>query len=192
MMKSSKVANLPSKFGLFKIKVYKIGQKEHCVVFRSDLDELISKGEAINVRIHSECLTGDAFGSMKCDCGEQLASALSYINKHGGALIYLRQEGRNIGLLNKINAYNLQDSGLNTIEANHQLGFEADERTYEAAEFILADLGILRINLLTNNPAKISALKSVQIESRIPIKMPENPYDKEYLRIKKEQMGHLL
>lgn len=101
MMKSSKVANLPSKFGLFKIKVYKSGQKEHCVVFRNDLDELISKGEAINVRIHSECLTGDAFGSMKCDCGEQLASALSYINEHGGALIYLRQEGRNIGLLNK-------------------------------------------------------------------------------------------
>lgn len=192
MMEFSNTANLPSKFGLFKIKVYKSEQKEHCAIFRADVDELINKGEAINVRIHSECLTGDAFGSMKCDCGEQLQAALSYISEHGGVLIYLRQEGRNIGLLNKINAYNLQDSGLNTIEANHQLGFEADERTYEAAEFILADFGISKINLLTNNPAKISALKAVQIVSRIPIKMRENPYDAEYLRIKKEQMGHLL
>lgn len=193
-MDISKEANLPSKFGQFKIKVYKEknGAKEHAAVFRADINEQIAKGEAINVRIHSECLTGDAFGSMKCDCGEQLATALEYIAKNGGILVYLRQEGRNIGLFNKINAYNLQDSGLDTIAANHQLGFEADERSYEAADFILSDFGVKNINLLTNNPAKISALKHVNIVSRIPIEMSANSFDKDYLRIKKEQMGHLL
>ncbi len=193
-MNTSNIANLPSKFGSFKIKVYKEknGCKEHAVVFRADLDEMIKKGEAINVRIHSECLTGDAFGSLKCDCGEQLAAALKYIDEHGGMVIYLRQEGRNIGLLNKINAYNLQDSGLNTIEANHQLGFEADERTYEEADFILADFGVKKINLLTNNPAKIGALKHAKIVKRVPIEMKANNFDKDYLKVKKEQMGHLL
>lgn len=189
----SKQAKLPSRFGEFYIQVFKEKNtgKEHAVIFSKDFNARLEKGEDINVRIHSECLTGDAFGSMKCDCGEQLASALSYINKHGGMLIYLRQEGRNIGLLNKINAYNLQDSGLDTIEANHQLGFEADERSYEAADFILAYFGVKSIRLITNNPNKISSLKSVKIASRIAIEMRANSYDEEYLRIKKEQMGHL-
>lgn len=191
-MKISNTANLPSKFGKFKIKVYqdKSG-KEHAAVYNPDLEERIKNKEAIHVRIHSECLTGDAFGSLKCDCGEQLESALEYIAKHGGMVIYLRQEGRNIGLLNKINAYNLQDSGLDTIAANHQLGFEADERSYEAADFILADFGIKKINLITNNPSKIRSLHSVEIVSRIAIEMRANRYDEEYLRIKKEQMGHI-
>lgn len=191
-MDTSNIANLPSKFGHFKIKVYKGGHKEHAAIFSPELFSRIEKNEVINVRIHSECLTGDAFGSLKCDCGEQLAAALEYINKNGGMLIYLRQEGRNIGLLNKINAYNLQDGGLDTIEANHQLGFEADERTYEEADFILQDFGIQKINLLTNNPAKIGALKHAQIIKRVPIEMQANSFDKEYLKVKKEQMGHLL
>ena len=115
--------------------------------------------EVVNLRIHSECLTGDAIGSLKCDCRDQLEASLKYIEENGGMVIYLRQEGRNIGLLNKINAYNLQDKGFDTIEANHQLGFKADERTYEVVDFILNHYGIKEVNLLTNNPLKTSRTK---------------------------------
>ena len=127
----SEVANLPSRFGTFKIQSFKQGIKEHLVVFKEPL------GEIPLVRVHSECLTGDSMGSLKCDCRDQLEFALTTIEKNGGMVIYLRQEGRNIGLLNKVNAYALQDKGFNTIEANHQLGFLDDERTYEMVEFIL-------------------------------------------------------
>lgn len=192
----SSVANLPTRFGNFKICVYKEMLnncfKEHAAIFSTDLNQRIKNNEIINVRIHSECLTGDALGSLKCDCGEQLLCALNFIAKNGGLVIYLRQEGRNIGLFNKINAYKLQDNGANTIEANHQLGFSADERSYEMADFILNDFGIKNINLLTNNPAKLNALKAVNIISRVPIQMQANEYDALYLRVKKEQMGHLL
>jgi GTP cyclohydrolase II len=181
----SKVANLPTKFGNFKIKAYKENDKEHLAIFSSNLSE------PLNLRIHSECLTGDALGSRKCDCGEQLEAALKYIANNGGMVIYLRQEGRNIGLLNKVNAYNLQDLGLDTIEANHQLGFRADERTYEMVDFILDDFGINSVNLLTNNPLKLSSIKA-KIVSRIPIQIEANKYNKDYLHIKKEQMGHML
>ncbi|MEE3744320.1 MULTISPECIES: GTP cyclohydrolase II [Campylobacter] len=181
----SQIANLPTKFGNFKIKAYKENHKEHLAIFSLNL------GEIVNLRVHSECLTGDALGSKKCDCGEQLESALKYIANNGGMVIYLRQEGRNIGLLNKVNAYNLQDSGLDTIQANHQLGFKADERTYEIVDFILNDFGIKGVNLLTNNPLKLSSLKS-KIISRIPIQITPNEYNKDYLSIKKEQMGHML
>lgn len=181
----SKVANLPTKFGNFKIKAYKENDKEHLVIFSSNLSD------PLNLRIHSECLTGDALGSRKCDCGEQLEAALKYISDNGGMVIYLRQEGRNIGLLNKVNAYNLQDLGLDTIEANHQLGFRADERTYEMVDFILDDFGIKSVNLLTNNPLKLSSIKA-KIVSRIPIQIEANKYNKDYLHIKKEQMGHML
>ena len=181
----SKVANLPTKFGNFKIKAYKENDKEHLVIFSSNLSD------PLNLRIHSECLTGDALGSRKCDCGEQLEAALKYIADNGGMVIYLRQEGRNIGLLNKVNAYNLQDLGLDTIEANHQLGFKADERTYEMVDFILDDFGIKSVNLLTNNPLKLSSIKA-KIVSRIPIQIEANKYNKDYLHIKKEQMGHML
>lgn len=181
----SKVANLPTKFGNFKIKAYKENDKEHLAIFSSNLSE------PLNLRIHSECLTGDALGSRKCDCGEQLEAALKYISDNGGMVIYLRQEGRNIGLLNKVNAYNLQDLGLDTIEANHQLGFKADERTYEMVDFILDDFGIKSVNLLTNNPLKLSSIKA-KIVSRIPIQIEANKYNKDYLHIKKEQMGHML
>lgn len=187
-MKISNIAKLPSRFGFFLMKSYKENEKEHLALWTKDLDF----NGIVNTRIHSECLTGDTFGSLKCDCGEQLKASLEYIAKNSGLLIYLRQEGRNIGLFNKINAYSLQDQGLNTIEANEHLGFKADERSYEIADFIFNDLKIKKINLLTNNPLKLNGLKSVQIVQRIALEIQPNEFDKDYLRIKKEQMGHKL
>lgn len=182
----SNIAKLPSRFGSYKLKAFKENEKEHLVIYKEPLKDIV------NVRIHSECLTGDAIGSLKCDCRDQLEAALKYIEENGGMVIYLRQEGRNIGLLNKINAYSLQDQGLDTIQANHQLGFKADERTYEIVDFILSHFGIKKINLLTNNPLKLSGLNSVEIVSRIPINITPNPHNESYLKVKKEQMGHML
>jgi GTP cyclohydrolase II len=181
----SQVANLPSKFGTFKVKAFKEGIKEHLAIYTENLPQIPV------VRIHSECLTGDALGSLKCDCGDQLAYALRLIAQEGGMVIYLRQEGRNIGLLNKINAYALQDKGFNTIEANHQLGFSADERTYEVVPFILHHFGIEKIKLLTNNPKKIDTIKDIEVAKRIPIVMETNPHNEGYIKVKKEEMGHL-
>jgi len=182
----SKVAKLPTKYGTFNIQAFKEKEKEHLVIFTNELN-----ANPI-VRVHSECLTGDALGSVKCDCGEQLAFSQELIAKEGGMIIYHRQEGRNIGLLGKVNAYALQDQGLDTVEANHQLGFRADERTYEIVEYILDYFKIKKIQLLTNNPKKIDSLKNVEITQRIPILIKSNPYNEEYLQVKKEQMGHLL
>ncbi|AFL67743.1 GTP cyclohydrolase II [Sulfurospirillum barnesii] len=181
----SEVANLPSRFGSFKIQSFKEGIKEHLVIFKEPLDDVPL------VRIHSECLTGDTIGSLKCDCRDQLEYALKAIEKESGMVIYLRQEGRNIGLLNKVNAYALQDKGFDTIEANHQLGFKADERTYEVVEFILAHFGIARIKLLTNNPLKLDSLKGIEIVERVPVIIEANQFNEHYLKTKKEQMGHL-
>ena len=183
---TSQVANLPSRFGKFNVKAYKEGDKEHLVIYAKDL-----KREPL-VRIHSECLTGDAIGSLKCDCRDQLELALQRIAEEGGMVIYLRQEGRNIGLLNKINAYALQDEGLNTIEANHQLGFAADERTYEIVQYILHDFKIKKIKLLTNNPDKLSALEDIEIIERVPIIIESNEFNAGYLDTKRDKMGHLL
>ncbi|MBN2964255.1 GTP cyclohydrolase II [Sulfurospirillum sp. T05] len=182
----SEVANLPSRFGTFKIQTFKEGPKEHLVIFKEPLS-----AEPV-VRIHSECLTGDAIGSLKCDCRDQLEASLACIEKEGGMVIYLRQEGRNIGLLNKVNAYALQDKGFDTVEANHQLGFEADERTYEVVETILKHFNITAIQLLTNNPKKLQGLKNITITKRLPIIILSNPHNKGYLKVKQEQMGHLL
>jgi len=182
----SDVAKLPSRYGNFKVQAFKQGHKEHLAILKEPL------GEAPIVRVHSECLTGDALGSLKCDCGEQLAFALSTIEKEGGMVIYLRQEGRNIGLLNKINAYALQDKGLDTVAANHQLGFAADERTYEMVQYILGHYGISKIRLLTNNPDKINALEGIEIIERLPIVIDPNEHNEGYLQVKKEQMGHLI
>lgn len=188
----SKTAKLPSKFGFFKIQVFKENLdnsfKEHLAIIKEPFQDK----QIINVRIHSECITGDTLGSLKCDCGEQLQKSLEYIDKNSGIIIYLRQEGRNIGLLNKINAYSLQDQGLDTIQANHQLGFQADERTYEVADFILRYYKITKINLLTNNPEKLNALSNVDIVNRIPIIVKSNQYNKDYLNIKQACMGHIL
>ena len=182
----SNAANLPSRFGTFKVQTFKEGEKEHLAIYKEPLSEVV------NLRIHSECLTGDAIGSLKCDCRDQLEASLKYIEENGGMVIYLRQEGRNIGLLNKINAYNLQDKGFDTIEANHQLGFKADERTYEVVDFILNHYGIKEVNLLTNNPLKLHGLSSVKIVKRVPIVIKPNKFNEDYLKVKKEQMGHIL
>ncbi len=184
-IESSKVAFLPSRFGTFKIQAFKEGDKEHLAIFKEPLSDVPI------VRIHSECLTGDGLGSLKCDCRDQLEFALMEIEKNGGMVIYLRQEGRDIGLLNKVNAYALQDEGLDTVEANHQLGFGADERTYEVVEYILDYFGIKKIKLLTNNPKKIESLKGVEIVKRLPIVISSNEYNEDYLKVKKEKMGHL-
>jgi len=182
----SQVAKLPTSYGIFNIQAFKEHEKEHLVIFTDNLSENPM------VRVHSECLTGDALGSKKCDCGEQLAFAQECIAKEGGMIIYLRQEGRNIGLLGKVNAYALQDEGLDTIQANHQLGFRADERTYEMVEYILDYFKIKKIQLLTNNPNKIDSLKNIEITKRIPIVIKSNEYNKAYLEVKKSEMGHLL
>ena len=184
----SEVANLPSRFGTFKIQSFKEGIKEHLVIFK---EPLLTNPL---VRIHSECLTGDTIGSLKCDCRDQLEYALKAIDKEGGMVIYLRQEGRNIGLLNKVNAYALQDQGRNTIEANVELGFAPDERTYDVVREVFNDFGLTKIKLLTNNPAKVLVVEGLDVEivERIPVIIDSNPYNEGYLKTKKEYMGHLL
>ena len=182
----SNEAKLPSRFGNFKVKAFKEGDKEHLVIYTDNMEDIPV------VRIHSECLTGDAIGSLKCDCRDQLEYALELASKTNGMVIYLRQEGRNIGLLNKINAYALQDGGLNTIEANHQLGFASDERTYEIVTKILHHFNIHKIKLLTNNPDKVNSISDVEVVQRLPIIMEPNDFNKDYLDVKKDEMGHLL
>jgi GTP cyclohydrolase II len=185
----SSIANLPSKYGHFKIRVYKEGIQEHLAIFTDGFETQ----EAPLVRIHSECLTGDTLGSIKCDCNNQLHRALELISEQGGLVIYHRQEGRNIGLLNKVNAYCLQDQGRNTIEANVELGFKPDQRTYDVVREIFSDFGLKKIRLLTNNPAKVSVVENldVTIVERIPIIIDPNPHNEGYLKVKKEQMGHI-
>ena len=182
----SSVANLPTKYGEFKIQAFKEGDKEHLAIFTKPLPKIPI------VRVHSECLTGDTLGSLKCDCGEQLEYSLNLIAKKGGLLIYHRQEGRNIGLFNKVNAYALQDRGFDTIEANHQLGFSADERTYDIVVKILKHFNIKKLKLLTNNPKKLEFLEGFEIVERLPIVIEPNEYNKDYLEIKKDRMGHML
>ena len=185
-IKISQKAKLPTRFGEFKIIAFKEGEKEHLAIFKEPLNDLPL------VRVHSECLTGDAMGSLKCDCRDQLEYSLKAMERENGMVIYLRQEGRNIGLLNKVNAYALQDKGLDTVEANHQLGFGDDERSYEIVEFILRYFNIKKIKLLTNNPKKIDSLKEVKIVEIVPIIMKANEFNEKYLKTKKEKMGHLL
>lgn len=181
----SSIANLPTTHGNFSIQSFKEGKKEHLVIFKKGL------GDTPIVRIHSECLTGDAIGSIKCDCQAQLNYSLDFINKNGGMVIYLRQEGRNIGLLNKVNAYSLQDKGFDTVEANHQLGFASDERTYEIVDYILDYYDIHKIKLMTNNPAKLNGIKA-EIVERLPIKVGETIENIKYLKTKKLKMDHIL
>lgn len=185
-------ARLPTLHGAFRILAFDSGNAlmPHLALVSRE----VSGDEPVHVRVHSECLTGDVFGSTRCDCGEQLSGALDYIGGLGGVLIYLRQEGRGIGLVNKLKAYNLQDEGMDTFEANHALGFGSDERVYPAAIAILLQLGIRRIHLITNNPEKIAALDSAGIEvvSRIPIVIPPRPENVDYLEAKKSLRGHLL
>jgi GTP cyclohydrolase II len=186
----SNIANLPTKYGKFKIKAYKDGNQEHLAIMSEDFETL----DAPYVRIHSECLTGDTLGSLKCDCQNQLDLSLKFIAEHGGLVIYHRQEGRNIGLLNKVNAYALQDQGRNTIQANLELGFGEDDRDYSIVGHIFNDLGVKKLKLITNNPKKIKYVESlgVEIVERIPAITKSNKYNEAYLFTKKEHMGHML
>ncbi len=186
----SNIANLPTKYGKFKIKAYKDGNQEHLAIMSQDFETL----DAPFVRIHSECLTGDTLGSLKCDCQNQLDLSLKFIALEGGLVIYHRQEGRNIGLVNKVNAYALQDLGRNTIQANLELGFKEDERDYSIVGHIFKDLGVKKLKLITNNPKKIQYVESLGIEiiERIPAITKSNKYNEGYLLTKKEQMGHIL
>lgn len=185
-------ARLPTPFAEFRVHVFVADDgKEHVVLALGDL----ASGEPPLVRMHSECLTGDALFSLRCDCGFQLDAAMAAIAKAGrGAILYLRQEGRGIGLGNKIRAYALQDQGRDTVEANHQLGFPADAREYDLAVQLLRTLGLTRIRLMTNNPRKLDALRrdGIEVVERIPLQSGRNPHNEAYLRAKAEKLGHWL
>ncbi|MFN2745529.1 bifunctional 3,4-dihydroxy-2-butanone-4-phosphate synthase/GTP cyclohydrolase II [Bacillus sp. z60-18] len=185
---------LPSDFGTFKVFGYtnEIDNKEHIALVKGDVP---FGDEPVLVRVHSECLTGDVFGSHRCDCGPQLAAALSQIEKAGrGVLVYLRQEGRGIGLINKLKAYKLQEEGYDTVQANEQLGFRPDLRNYGIGAQILRDLGVKNMKLLTNNPRKIAGLEGygLTIAGRIPLQMEANKDNEHYLKTKKSKLGHML
>lgn len=192
-MKRQAEANLPTEWGEFEIIAYSDNENDwmpHLAMISKNTD--LSK--TVNIRIHSECITGDLFHSKRCDCGKQLDAAMKYIHEYGGVLLYLRQEGRNIGIINKLKAYNLQDKGLNTAEANIELGFPADARDFKIAVEILEDLGIQSVNLLTNNPEKISFIKdsSIKLIHRIPLEINPEKENLEYLKTKKDFFGHFL
>jgi 3,4-dihydroxy 2-butanone 4-phosphate synthase / GTP cyclohydrolase II len=187
------VANLPTEFGEFKIAGYRslISPEEFVVLFKGEMNTKIPT----LVRIHSQCLTGDVFSSIKCDCGPQLHKAMELIEVAGvGAIVYQQQEGRGIGIINKIRAYDLQDKGADTVEANEELGFEVDAREYQQCAEILFDLGLCKVRVMSNNPDKISALEKagLQIVERVPIEVKSEEAAAHYLKTKKEKLGHLL
>jgi len=184
---------LPLEFGEFRLVVYEtdIDDYHHLALIKGD----VSEQEDVLVRVHSECLTGDVFGSLRCDCGKQLEESLKMIAHEGcGVLVYMRQEGRGIGLVNKIRAYELQDQGLDTVEANVHLGFDPDPREYGIGAQILADLGVKRMRLITNNPNKRVGLEAhgLVVTERVPLVVPANTNNERYMRTKQEKLGHLL
>lgn len=186
-------SKLPTPWGEFGMHGFEdtADDKEHLVLTMGD----VGNGEPVLLRVHSECLTGDALFSMRCDCGSQLQAALQKISEEGrGALLYLRQEGRGIGLLNKIKAYKLQDQGADTVEANERLGFGADMRNYNICKDILAHLKIREVRLMTNNPRKVKALsdQGITVVERIPLRTGQNPHNAKYLATKAGKLGHLM
>lgn len=185
--------DFPTKFGRFKLIHFrnKVTQEHHLALVRGD----VATDEPVLARVHSECLTGDVFGSMRCDCGEQLEASLMQIDAEGrGVLLYLKQEGRGIGLGNKLKAYRLQDEGLDTVEANEILGFPADLRDYGTGAMMLKDLGIKKLRIMTNNPRKVVALEGFDLEivERVPIEMSPTSSNQNYLRTKRDKMGHFI
>lgn len=187
------IVEMPTKYGNFKAHCYvnKLNGEHHIALVMGNLDN----GTNVLCRVHSECLTGDVFGSLRCDCGQQLDKAMKMIAENGsGVLLYMRQEGRGIGLVNKLKAYHLQDNGMDTLDANLALGFQGDLREYYIGAQILRDLGIKSLHLLTNNPDKVYQLEDygMKISSRVPIEIEANPYDSFYLKTKKDRMGHIL
>jgi 3,4-dihydroxy 2-butanone 4-phosphate synthase/GTP cyclohydrolase II len=192
-VKREAVANLPTEYGDFKIIAYSnnLDNREHVALLKGD----VRGRENLLVRVHSKCLTGDSMRSLKCDCGSQLQNAMEKISKEdAGVIVYLDQEGRGIGLINKIRAYELQDRGYDTVEANEKLGLKPDLREYHIAAKIIHDLGINSIRLITNNPEKIKGLKEcgVRIVSRVPSVVKANSHNIKYLKTKAAKMGHLL
>jgi GTP cyclohydrolase II len=186
-------ANLPTSRGAFKVIVFreKKNGREHVAMVRGDVNGL----EGVPVRVHSECLTSEVFGSLKCDCRAQLDRALDFVAQNGrGVVLYLRQEGRGIGLGNKIKAYDLQSKGADTYDANRMLGFADDLRTYDVAAEMLRSLGVRSVDLITNNPLKIAGLveEGIPVRRRIPSRTEHNPHNVDYLRTKRERTGHLI
>jgi len=193
MIKIQAESNLSTEYGKVRILAFSENQSDwmpHIAIIAEKTD--LSK--VVNVRFHSECITGEVFHSLKCECGKQLDSSMKYINENGGVIVYLRQEGRNIGIINKLKAYSLQEKGLNTVEANLHLGFPADDRDFSIGIEILNILGVTCINLMTNNPLKVKAIEesSIKLNKRIPLKIAPNNENKEYLEVKKSFFGHYL
>tara|TARA_B100001123_G_scaffold197969_1_gene225267 strand:- start:4481 stop:5074 length:594 start_codon:yes stop_codon:yes gene_type:complete len=193
LLKFIETSTLPTDLGEFKVHAFtdEIERKDHLAISMGDL----LTNEPVLCRIHSQCITGESFFSMRCDCRYQLTESLTQIAEKGrGVIFYLQQEGRGIGLSNKIRAYNLQDKGLDTVEANHQLGFKEDERNYETVSGMINFLAIKKIDLMTNNPKKIDALKAmgVMINERVPLSSNTNKYNEKYISTKIKKLGHLI
>ncbi len=193
LMERAVSANLPTRYGNFTVYGYinKKTKEHHIALVLGNIND----GKPVLVRVHSECLTGDALGSIKCDCGEQYDKAMKAIQKEGrGVLVYLRQEGRGIGLINKLKAYALQDQGMDTVEANVALGFAPDQRDYTEGAEILVDLGVSKLRLMTNNPEKIAGLEKFGLEiiERVPIEITGKKNYEHYMKTKKDKMGHIL
>lgn len=193
MLKLQAESNVPTQFGEFKMMAFSEDDKNwmpHMALIAKDTD----LEKPTNVRIHSECITGEVFHSKKCECGEQLDAAMKFMQENGGIILYLRQEGRNIGIINKLKAYALQEKGLDTVQANLQLGLPADDRDFSVAIDMLEQIGVKSVNLMTNNPEKIQFIKDSNIayNSRIPLQIKSNEASASYLKTKKDYFGHLL
>ncbi|KQK24273.1 hypothetical protein AR438_16720 [Chryseobacterium aquaticum] len=193
MIKIQAEANVPTEYGNFRMIAFS-EESTNWMPHMAIIAENTDFSNPVNVRFHSECITGEVFHSQKCECGQQLDSAMKYMQENGGIIIYLRQEGRNIGIINKLKAYSLQEKGFDTVAANLELGLPADDRNFDIAIEILNILDVKSINLLTNNPEKVKFVEqsNITLNSRIPLQIPANDSSRDYLQTKKDYFGHLL